>query len=312
MLAPPQLGGFWRVVTLDPLTTTLLLVLGARAATLVVRSPVRFRAARGALVVAAVLIGLFAVDGWTGRYASRLLSVLTVRALLLLLVVPPLLTLATPTALWGGQRPGPGWLRALGRGLGHPLLGPALVPLLLGALFFSPLLGAVAGRPPVAWAVDASLLVVGSLLAEPLVHADAHRTSLGFGLLLAVGLVELLADAIPGVALRLDGHLLPATTALAALRSWTPTALHDQQLAGAILWGTAEILDLPFLLLVFWQWTRADQREAALTDQALDAQLAERPATASTSQSQAAELTRPWWEVDASVFGEERSRQWRR
>ena len=54
--------------------------------------------------------------------------------------------------------------------------------------------------------------------------------------------------------------------------TWSPTHLHDQQLAGAVLWCVAELIDLPFLLLVYLRWLRADERDAAEIDTVLEAE----------------------------------------
>jgi cytochrome c oxidase assembly factor CtaG len=73
----------------------------------------------------------------------------------------------------------------------------------------------------------------------------------------------------------LDG----ATKVKANLPAWFPTPLQDQHLAGNWLWGIAELLDVPILVLLFIRWTRQDKREAKkideLTDQEMDALLAE-------------------------------------
>jgi putative copper resistance protein D len=159
------------------------------------------------------------------------------------------------------------------------------------------------------------LLMVGITIALPLVRDISKVSSLMFGLALAVGLVELLLDAIPGIALRLDGHVLPGVAALAAHRDWGPSPLGDQRTAGAILWSVAEILDLPFLLVLTSQWFRADARETIAVDAQLDAAAWERelrrPVTAEEALSVRPEPLReqPWWEIDSHVFDEARRQQ---
>ncbi len=105
------------------------------------------------------------------------------------------------------------------------------------------------------------------------------RVSLAVGLAIAGGLAELLLDAIPGIVLRLQTK--PASTYFQHRPHypWSLTPLHDQQLAGGVLWIVAEVLDLPFLILLFVAWTRADAREAADIDAMLEVERTARTAT---------------------------------
>ena len=107
------------------------------------------------------------------------------------------------------------------------------------------------------------MLALGALVVLPLVGAGRPRTSLAVGLSLAIGSLELVLDALPGIALRLHRTLVTSYFDVRAVHSWTPDALRDQQIAGAVLWCVAELLDLPFLILVYRQWLRADANDAA-------------------------------------------------
>ncbi len=115
------------------------------------------------------------------------------------------------------------------------------------------------------------VVALGAVVALPLTDADDSRGALAVGLALAVGIVELLIDAVPGIVLRLQTHLVSGFHDVRVPAPWAMPELADQQRAGAILWAAAEILDLPFLVLVFLAWIRADAREAAAVDRALDA-----------------------------------------
>lgn len=320
-LPPPGWSGALSAWTLDPLTTALvvLLLAGCLAGA---RRGVRHPAGRWALLLAGCLVALVAVDGWPGRYAGALASVFVVRLCAVLLVAPVLLAFGRPQPLLaaavgrggvprrpGGPRPAyrrRAWARPAGRVLRHPLVGPIALPVLLGALIFTPAFGQFALHRPAGWLLDSAALLAGFALASPLPRVGEAGGSLAVGLVLFVGLAELLIDAIPGIALRLDGHVLPAVAALARQRGWGPSAVHDQQLAGAILWGLAELIDLPYLAVVFRQWVRADQREAAVADSRPPAAPPDGPAEAGEG------LQRPWWESDASVFGDRRTRDLQR
>jgi hypothetical protein len=77
------------------------------------------------------------------------------------------------------------------------------------------------------------------------------------------------------------------------------------------LWCIGEAIDVPFLALLAVQWYRSDARHAQQIDQALDAATPAAAPMGSTVEEAGGELTRPWWEQDASVFGD-RAAQYRR
>lgn len=299
--------------TLDPWTTAVVaallggVLLGAR------RAP-HWSRARLVPLVAGLAFAVVAVDAWPGVYARSLLSVLVSQQLTLLLVAPVLIAFGRPAeplrAL--GLRLPPA-VAAAHRRLGHPLLGPVLVPVVTALLYFSPLLDVALRSRLGADLLHVALLLVGAVVAAPLTRDDLDASSLGIGLVVFVGLIELLVDAIPGIVLRLMHGTLGPVMTLAAGRDWGPSARHDQQLGGAILWAAAELVDLPYLMIVLGQWIRADAREAVRVDAALD-RAARPPAAATDACAVSVDPDRgqPWWEQDPSVFDERRARHLRR
>jgi putative membrane protein len=241
--------------------------------------------------LAGVALMWWATCGAAQVYARTLFWVWTSQHLLLLLVVPVLIMAGQPLEL--ARESGVRVPRL--RVLTSPLFGPALVPLLSAVLFFGPLPGWAVGTPPVGWLVQLLVVLIGAVIALPLVETDDGRGSLAIGASLAIGIVELLLDAVPGIVLRLQTSLSSTFFAHRVAHSWALAPLHDQQRAGAILWAVAEALDLPFLLLIFRRWLRADAREAAEIDTVLDA---ERIARKSPPDQVADE---PWWLSDPSL-----------
>jgi putative copper resistance protein D len=229
----------------------------------------------------------------------------------MLLVFGRPLTLAR--AVRNDSRPLPAPLRALS----SPIVGPALIPIVTGLVFFTPLLDDSMRHVALGWAIRIGLVGIGVFFALPLAGEDgADALPLALAIAAFVGLIELLADAVPGMVLRLRTHVLDPTW-FGVGRHWGPSALGDQQTAGAILWSVAELLDLPFLIFIVYQWTKADARQAAAVDAALDAQDARRE-TARTARAapgmavvgpdpEQPGTERPWWETDAGVLGERRS-----
>ena len=53
-------------------------------------------------------------------------------------------------------------------------------------------------------------------------------------------------------------------------RSWPPSPLADQYLAGGIMWGSGDITAVLMLVALFVQWFAHSQREARREDRRLD------------------------------------------
>lgn len=255
---------------------------------------------------------------WTGcgflsAYASSTYWAWTTRVLVLWLVLPIVLLSGRPVELaraaGGGARVDRFLRSRPARVVANPLVGPALVPVLSAVLFFGPVAGWSIGVAPFGWILDVLLLVVGALMVLPLVGLDGEASSLAVGLSLAIGSFELVLDALPGIVLRLHTTVTTSWFAHRDLQSWSPQPLRDQQAAGAILWCVAELIDLPFLVLVFRRWLRADARDAARVDAVLEAERAARRAVVSDPPGPPSEgrpvpvveRDAPWWESDPAM-----------
>ena len=63
----------------------------------------------------------------------------------------------------------------------------------------------------------------------------------------------------------------------------------------------AELLDLPFLVLVFRQWIRADARDAAEVDAVLDAERIARGEPDAPGTGEHGPSDQPWWLNDPAM-----------
>lgn len=317
-LPPLDVSTALRSWTPDPAGIVLVLVLGlgyALAVRRVARSGGAWPVGRTAvwLVAGVGSLGL-ATLSFVGAYASTLLWVHVLQVVMLLLVVPLLLALGDPASLVHAVRASrmraptarrvPAALRRLLTAGASPLVGPALVPLVLGLVLFSGVLPATLTSPGVADLAEVGLLAAGLLVALPLAGVGAG-SSMAVALATFVGFIELLLDAIPGFLMRTRAGLLAPAWVTSVGRRWGPSPIQDQHLGGAILWGLGEALDLPFLALLVVQWIRADEREAKLVDARLDA-AARAPGPVAPADD--SPVQRPWWETDASVLGSARAR----
>src|SRR3954447_18237289 len=300
-LGRPDASALLTQWTLQPIAISLAVVLAVGYARWWRRLDRPWPAGRTTLFALGLVLLMWTSCGFPQVYADDLYWVWTSQTLLLWLVVPILVLSGHPIQLARATTRGPRLDGVLRSGpvrlLANPLVGPALVPLLSFVLFFGPLPGWTVEQPAVGWLVQLSLVGVGALMVLPLVGLDEEASSLAVGLSLAIGSFELVLDALPGVLLRLHNGLVKSWFDVRAVHPWTPDALRDQQAAGSILWCMAELLDLPFLVLVYRRWLRADARDAARVDAVLEAERAARRGLLEdpAEPTPAAERDAPWW-----------------
>lgn len=253
------------------------------------------RPGQAVVFVVGIVALIWATCGFAGAYLNDLFYVWTAQQLALLLVIPYLILAGGPLQL--APRPVQSLLETrFVRTLANPLIGPALVPLLSVVLFFGPLPRWAIDVPAFGWIEQLVVVMIGCLIVLPLVGVGNIRSSLAVGLSLAIGSLELVVDALPGIALRLHRTLATSYFDSRVQHDWSPTPLRDQQIAGAVLWCVAELLDLPFLILVFRQWLKADAKDAADIDAVLDA---ERAARGEETDDETRDT--PWWLSDPSM-----------
>jgi cytochrome c oxidase assembly factor CtaG len=230
---------------------------------------------RTASFAGGIVLLLVVTCGPAQSYARTLYWVWVAQGLALLLIVPLPLLAGQPVAL-AARAGGPAVLPRLvesriGRALASPIVGPALVPLACLLCLYGAVPGWGAESAGVDWLVEAFMLALGAAVVLPLVSVTSVISSLAAGTALAVGLLELLLDAVPGLVMRLSTHPVSTYFAHRTPPAWGPSWLHDQQLGGGLLWAVAELVDIPFLVLAFRLWLRADAREAAALDASFDA-----------------------------------------
>ncbi|MFJ4209986.1 cytochrome c oxidase assembly protein [Paenarthrobacter sp. NPDC089675] len=220
--------------------------------------------------------------GFTGVYSAELRWAFTLKVSLLLFVVPLLMGLGRPITLARAALPQAGIerlnrvlrhrvVRFFGNSLAAPLLGLALF-----STFLTPAFHTLRADPLAETLLTLGIPLLGLLMALPIIEeADFQRSSTYITLEFVFVFIELLADAVPGILLRLNGQVLDGVMALQSVPGWFPDPLRDQQLAGDALWFICEVVDLPLIILMFVRFARSDKREARGFDQLTDEQLDE-------------------------------------
>lgn len=230
-------------------------------------------------------LGSFAVlsFGFTGVYSHDLRWVFTLKVTSYLFVVPLLVAAGKPLTLARNSLGAAGASRLEGI-LNHGVvrsLSNTVVAALLGlgmfSLFLTPLFFPLRTSP--VWDVVLTVFVplLGMLMAVPIIEDGSAKAVNSLIIVEFIYVfIELLADAVPGILMRLSPGILDGAGRIAAGHpSWQPGPLRDQQMAGDLLWFLAEIVDLPLIILMFVRFARSDRHEARtfddLTDDELDA-----------------------------------------
>lgn len=207
-------------------------------------------------------------------YGLRMFSVFIFQQLTLMMIIPPLLVVGSPGTLLLRAVPhrcvGARILRIALWGLrsraGRWALHPALVTPLLALSLFGLYLGGAANlllRSPVGHvALEALFLVVGILLATPLVSTDPLPRRTSFVARLFDTFAEMQLHAIFGLV-----FIFAATPLIPFFASppgnWGLDPIRDQAMAGAIVWTYGELPAIAILVVTLARWERRDSVRAA-------------------------------------------------
>ncbi|WP_434613419.1 cytochrome c oxidase assembly protein [Arthrobacter sp. A5] len=277
----PALEQFFGTWALDPWALALVLAAGLLYGTGLVRA--RAAGIRWPLwrVLSFYLLGLGSFAwisfGFLGTYSSDLRWAFSVRLALLLFVVPILLSLGLPLGLTQAAIANPSLrqrLSVLGRWpmkfFGNAVIAP-LVGLLLFSAMLTPLAGVARLSPLAEGTLSVGIPLLGLLLVLPITEAGTRTSTSLLMLQFVFAFIELLADAIPGILLRLNSAVLDGAANVTGARpAWFPNPLRDQQLAGDWLWFICEAADLPIIILLFVRFSRTDKGERKEIDEMSD------------------------------------------
>jgi putative membrane protein len=233
--------------------------------------------------LAVIAVALFsAID----VYATTLFTVHMVQHLLLTMVGPPLLALGAPITLLLRVAP-PGVRRrvilpilhsAPVKTLTFPVVTWILFAGVMWASHFSALFDA-ALEDPLAHDLEHLLyLGTGMLFWWPVVGADPSPWRMGHGARIAYLALGMPQNTFLGLAIYSARVVLyPHYETLD--RSWGPSPLADQQLAGGLMWVVGDFLFIIPLLVAVGAWMRAEEQRGTRIDE----QLARERATAAAA-----------------------------
>jgi cytochrome c oxidase assembly factor CtaG len=252
---------------------------------------------------------------WTGAYSGVLFYARAAQTILLLLLTPMFLSLGRPLSLAiaalperYGQRLAAGIASRTARVLTFPAISTVTLVTVPFLIYFTPWYTAYFHSGPVRALTYLALIVPGFVFFWTLVRVDPVPKAYPYLVSLWITITEVVGDAILGIAVAGDSHLIGGAYYQAVARPWGPSLRFDQALGGGTLWVLGDLVGLPFLVAQLFHMIKEDEAEAAEIDAELDARDAQRaatapqpPATAPANPAPAATPDaddRPWWESD--------------
>jgi putative copper resistance protein D len=223
-------------------------------------------------VVGAALLILLALQSVIERYDTTLFSVHMVQHLLLLFPIPILLLRAAPVTLLL-RLASPRWRARLlallqSRAVGvvsHPLVAWILLAFVMWATHLSPLFDAALENPLIHDLEHLLYLTTALLFWAPVFSLDPIRHRLSRPAALAYLFTQMPQNSFLGVAIMWSPRVLYSHYENLN-RSWGPSPLEDQQLAGALMWLVGDALFLLAIFAVLATWMRAEERPASRYD----------------------------------------------
>lgn len=242
------------------------------------------------------------------RYDTELFSVHMVQHMLLVFGAAPAIALAAPiTLLLRVATPAvrarwilPALRSRVVKVIAHPLVAWLLFTFIMWGSHVSPLFDAALEDPLVHDAEHALYLASALLFWWPVVGRDPSPWRLPHAARVFYLVLQMPLNSLLGVAILFSEQVLYPHYVTTG-RTWPPSPLEDQQLAGAIMWGVGDAGFLVAILVVIAAWMRheeADTRRREALEDALSAVAAEAGAEAQVDAPAAA--TAPA-QVDAPV-----------
>jgi len=258
---------------------------------------------------------VIATMSFLGVYQGVLFYIRAVQTVLLLLAAPLFLALGRPVSLAIAAQPRIGRrVEALvasrpARVLTFPAITALAVVLVGFILYFTPWYEAGLRSDLVRQLTYLALLAPGWVFFWTLLRVDPVPRAYPYLVALWVTGVEVVGDAILGLAIMADQNLIAGSYYRALARPWGPGLRADQVVGGGALWLLGDLIGLPFLAAMLIQMVREDDREARVVDAELDAADAMSaaagpgPAAAGAGATGAAGPAQPWWESDPRFTG---------
>jgi cytochrome c oxidase assembly factor CtaG len=247
---------------------------------------------------------------WVGVYQPILFWVRAVQTILMLLAIPLFFAMGRPLSLVIASRPrlGPrleaGIRSQAAKVLTFPAITTAVLVIVPFVLYFTPWYEAGFHSVAVRELTYLALMAPGFVFFWTLLRVDPVPKTYPYLVSLWVTGVEVVGDAVLGLAVIAYQGLIAGAYYHALGRPWGPSLATDQVLGGGTLWILGDIVGLPFLAAQLIQMIREDESDAVTIDAELDARDAARAAAEPAREAPGdGPGDRPWWESDPRFVG---------
>jgi putative membrane protein len=161
----------------------------------------------------------------------------------------------------------------LGRFVSHPLFTVPLFVASLYGVYLTPVFDDLMRTVPGHTFMLLHFLVTGLLFFGPILAVDPWPRRTGYGGRMLELLLPAPFHAFFGVAVMMSSSILLASYADPP-QAWGVDPLYDQGAAGGIAWSFGEFPTVLVLAVVFFQWSRSEDRAARAADRARDRAIA--------------------------------------
>ncbi|WP_369132246.1 cytochrome c oxidase assembly protein [Modestobacter sp. I12A-02662] len=219
-------------------------------------------------------------------YGMAMFSLHMVQHMVLTMITPLLLLLGAPVTLALRALPtsrGPagmprrlllsGLHSRLGRFVSHPLFTVPLFVASLYGVYFTPVFDDLMSTVPGHTFMLLHFLVTGLLFFGPILAVDPWPRRAGYGGRMLELLLPAPFHAFFGVAVMMSSSIL-LTSYANPPASWGVDPLYDQGAAGGIAWSFGEFPTVLVLAVVFFQWSRSEDRASRAEERARDRAIA--------------------------------------
>ncbi|WP_446425863.1 cytochrome c oxidase assembly protein, partial [Kocuria palustris] len=225
----------------------------------------------------------YVTSGGVAVYGRVLFSAHMVEHMPLTMVVPIFLVLGAPVTLLlkalesrqDGTRGPREWILRLvhstfGRIVTHPIFAAVNFAASIVVFYFTPLFGLTLRYHAGHVFMIVHFLLTGYLFMLVLIGIDPIPRRPAYMMRLILLLATMVYHAFVGVALMGSDTLLQASWFANMGRDWGRTAIEDQQLGGALMWGIGELPTVIVAVIVAVMWAIEGNRENRRVDRAAD------------------------------------------
>lgn len=225
----------------------------------------------------------YATSGPLAVYARVLFSAHMVEHMSLTMIIPVFLVLGSPITLLlraleprrDGTRGPREWILRLvhstwGKVVTHPIFAGVNFAASIVLFYFTPLLGLTLRTHVGHEFMMAHFLFTGYMFALVLVGQDPIPYRPAHFMRLVLLIATMVYHAFVGVTIMGMDTLLEASWFGNMGRDWGPTAIEDQQIGGALMWGIGELPTALLAVVVAVQWAIAGRRENRRVDREAD------------------------------------------